>query len=208
VHPDHIYGNAAFLADAPQFVGHDKLANAMETRREQYQKLNVRLLHADAAGSELVKPTMIVKDQLTLDLGDRTLALTAHPVAHTNTDVSIMESKAGTLFAGDLLFIERTPVVESDINGLIAELEKLKASPAKQVVPGHGPVTRQWLAALNNAQHYLNTLLTDVRVSIKKGLSMESAMESAAATEKNKWQLFEVANRRNVNTIYPALEWE
>ncbi|PKO42882.1 MAG: MBL fold metallo-hydrolase [Betaproteobacteria bacterium HGW-Betaproteobacteria-22] len=208
VHPDHIYGNAAFLADAPQFIGHDKLANAMETRREQYQKLNARLLHEDAIGSELVKPTMVVKDKLTLDLGDRNLELTAHPVAHTNTDVSIMENKAGTLFAGDLLFIERTPVVESDIKGLITELEELKNSPAKQVVPGHGPVTKQWLAAINNAQHYLNTLLTDVRVSIKKGQSMESAMDTAAATEKDKWRLFEVANRRNVNTIYPALEWE
>ncbi|MGB7816622.1 MAG: quinoprotein relay system zinc metallohydrolase 2 [Methylotenera sp.] len=208
VHPDHIYGNAAFLADKPQFIGHDKLATAMELRREQYAKLNARLLAEDAKGSELVKPTMSVKTTLELDLGDRKLVLTAHPVAHTNTDVSVMESKTSTLFAGDLLFIERTPVLEGDIKGLIAEIEKLKSSPAKQVVPGHGPVTKNWVEALNNAQHYLNVLLTDVRASIKKGESMESAMNSAAASEKDKWKLFDIANRRNVNTIYPALEWE
>jgi quinoprotein relay system zinc metallohydrolase 2 len=208
VHPDHIYGNAAFLADKPQFIGHDKLADAMELRREAYNKLNARLLGVDAKASELVKPTMIVKTTLELDLGDRKLILTAHPVAHTNTDVSVMESKASTLFAGDLLFIERTPVLEGDIKGLIAEIEKLKSSSAKQVVPGHGPVAKNWVEALNNAQHYLTVLLTDIRASIKKGESMESTMNTAAASEKGKWTLFEVANRRNVNTIYPALEWE
>lgn len=208
VHPDHIYGNAAFLADKPAFIGHDKLATAMELRREQYAKLNARLLGEDAKGSELVKPTISVKTTLELDLGDRKLMLTAHPVAHTNTDVSVMESKTSTLFAGDLLFIERTPVLEGGIKGLIAEIEKLKSSPAKQAVPGHGPVTKNWVEALNNAQHYLNVLLTDIRASIKKGESMEATMNTAAASEKDKWKLFDIANRRNVNTIYPALEWE
>lgn len=208
VHPDHIYGNAAFLADKPEFIGHDRLATVMELRREQYAKLNARLLGEDAKGSELVKPTVSVKTTLELDLGDRKLMLTAHPVAHTNTDVSVMENKTSTLFAGDLLFIERTPVLEGDIKGLIAEIEKLKSSPAKQVVPGHGPVTKDWIKALDDAQHYLNVLLTDIRASIKKGESMESAMSSAAASEKGKWKLFDIANRRNVNTIYPALEWE
>ena len=207
VHPDHIYGNAAFLADKPEFIGHDKLATAMELRREQYAKLNVRLLGSDAKGSELIKPTISVKSTLELDLGDRKLMLTAHPIAHTNTDLSVMESK-GTLFAGDLLFIERTPVIEGDIKGLIAEIEILKNSPAKQVVPGHGPVTKNWLEALNNAQRYLTVLLTDIRASIKKGESMESTMNTAAFSEKDKWILFNVANRRNVNFIYPALEWE
>lgn len=213
VHPDHVYGNAAFLQSnsgepTPVFVGHEKLGSAMELRHEQYAKLNARLLHEDAVGSEMVKPTMLVKDRQELNLGDRILALRAHSIAHTNTDVSLIDTKSHTLFTGDLLFIERTPVVEADIKGLIAEIEQLKTSPVEQVVPGHGPVTKDWLAALNNAQRYLTVLLADVRSHIKKGESMTQAMDEAAASEKGHWQLFEVANRRNVNTIYPALEWE
>ena len=217
VHPDHIYGNAAFLPSnlkeaKPEFVGHEKLANAMELRKEQYAKLNARLLGDDAKGSELVKPTISVKINQTpnvnLDIGGRILTLTAHEVAHTNTDLSVMDSKTSTLFTGDLLFIERTPVLEGDIKGLIREVEQLKNSHALQVVPGHGYVAKDWLTALNNEQRYLNTLLTDIRASIKKGESMESTMNTAAATEKDKWLLFEIANRRNVNTIYPMLEWE
>ena len=208
VHPDHIFGNAAFLEDKPVFVGHAKLPDAMQLRKEAYDKLNIKYLGADAKGSEIVKPTLLVKEPTTLDLGDRILTVTPYVVAHTNTDVSVIDSKTNTLFTGDLLFIDRTPVVEGDIKGLIAAIDTLKTYPVTQVVPGHGPFTEDWLTALNNEQRYLNVLLTDIRASIIKGVSMESTMDTAAASEKDKWLLFNVANRRNVNTIYPALEWE
>ena len=208
VHPDHIYGNAAFLEDHPQFVGHEKLANAMELRKEAYAKLNERLLGEDAKGSDIVKPTIAVKETMTLDLGDRALTITPYPVAHTNTDITVIDSKTSTLLTGDLLFIERTPVVEGDIKGLIAAIDILKTYPVKRVVPGHGPVVEDWLQALNNEQRYLNAVLNDVRTAIKNGDSMEHAMNTAAASERDKWVLFDVANRRNINTIFPALEWE
>jgi len=208
VHPDHIFGNAAFAQDKAQFVGHFKLGDAMQLRQEAYDKLNVRYLGEDAKGSIIVKPTLPIKAATDLDLGGRTLKVTPFPNAHTNTDISVIDSKTGTLFTGDLLFIERTPVVEGDIKGLIAAIDVLKTYPAKQVVPGHGPVAKDWVAALNNEQRYLNTLLADIRAVIKSGGDMGKAMDTAAAGEKDKWLLFDIANRRNVNTLYPSLEWE
>ena len=213
VHPDHIFGNAAFLPinpnDAkPQFVGHEKLATAMQLRKDAYDKLNLKYMGIDAKGSDIVKPTLAVKEPIELDLGDRKLTVTSYPVAHTNTDISVIDSKTSTLFTGDLLFIERTPVIEGDIKGLITAIDILKTYPVKQVVPGHGPVTKEWLQALNNEQRYLNVVLSDIRANIKAGKSMSDAMDAAAASEKDKWLLFDVANRRNINTIYPGLEFE
>jgi quinoprotein relay system zinc metallohydrolase 2 len=208
VHPDHIFGNAAFVQDKPAFVGHEKLAVAMQLREEAYAKLNQKYLGADAKGSIIVKPTLPVKAALDLDLGDRTLKVTPYPNAHTNTDISVIDSKTSTLFTGDLLFIERTPVIEGDIKGLIAAIDVLKTYPVQQVVPGHGPATKDWVQVLTNEQRYLNAVLTDIRANIKAGKSMSDAMDSAAASEKDKWLLFDIANRRNINTIYPALEWE
>lgn len=211
VHPDHIFGNAAFLIDKPKFIGHEKLVQAMFTRKEGYDKLNARFLGDDAKGSDIVAPTLAIKTVETLDLGDRQLKVTAHPNAHTNTDVTVEDSITQTLFTGDLLFIERTPVIEGDIKGLIAELDNLKTYPFKQLVPGHGPVQKNHqdgVTAMNNAQRYLTVLLTDIRATIKAGKSMNDAMDTAAASEKDKWLLFDIANRRNVNNIFPALEWE
>ena len=208
VHPDHIFGNAAFLPDKPQFVGHAKLANAMELRRETYMRINNKWLGKEFDGSEIVKPTLMVKDHLELDLGDRKLELTAYLPAHTNTDITVLDNKSATLWTGDLLFVERTPSIDGDIKGWLGVVDLLKAVPAQRVVPGHGSVVKDWKAALDNEQRYLSALLNDIRASIKKGEVMEKSMDTAAASEKNRWLLFDTVNRRNVNTVYPSLEWE
>lgn len=208
VHPDHIFGNAAFIEDKPTFVGHAKLATAMQLREEGYARLNEKYLGDDAKGSDIVIPTLAVEETLELDLGDRVLTVTAHPIAHTNTDVTVIDNKTQTLFTGDLLFIERTPVLEGDIKGLIATLDTLKTYSVKQVVPGHGPQTTDWVQAIENEQRYLKVLLKDIRAGIANDISLVETMDTAAASEKGQWELFEISNRRNVNILYPALEWE
>lgn len=208
VHPDHTYGNAAFSNEHPHFVGHEKLANTMLLRKDQYEKLNAKLLGDDAKASLTITPDTAVKQTLTLDLGGRTLTLQAHSVAHTHTDLTVLDNKTQTLFTGDLLFAQRTPVVEGDIKGLIKNLEALNQQNYAWVVPGHGEESSDQKVIIGNALRYLNALLTDVRTSIKKGVSMEQTMDTAAAGEQGKWVLFDIANRRNVNVIYPQLEWE
>jgi quinoprotein relay system zinc metallohydrolase 2 len=210
VHPDHIFGNAAFIQDKPSFVGHVKLPDAMERRRENYMRINQQWLGNDFAGSEMVKPNVLVKDSLKLDLGDRTLILTAYPTAHTNTDLTVFDSKSSTLWTGDLLFVERIPSIDGDIKGWLNVINELKMSEAQNAVPGHSDSLKNlnWKAQLNNEERYLWTLLNDVRASIKKGEVMEKAMDTAAASERSYWKLFDIINRRNVNTVYPALEWE
>ncbi|ADQ85441.1 quinoprotein relay system zinc metallohydrolase 2 [Methylovorus sp. MP688] len=208
VHPDHVFGNAAFIADHPQFIGHAKLADALERRRDSYLRSNQQWQGQDFAGSEIIKPTLAVSDALEIDLGGRQLALKAYPPAHTSTDLTVYDTLSQTLWTGDLLFIERTPSLDGDIKGWINAINQLKEVPAARAVPGHGPVSTHWQEALNDEQRYLQTLLNDVRASIKKGEVMEKAMDTAASSEKGKWALFDIVNRRNVNILYPALEWE
>ncbi len=208
IHPDHIFGNAAFRSDNPVYVGHAKLGDAMELRKESYIRNNTEALGEAFKGSEIVKPTQAVADTLEIDLGGRVLNLKAWPVAHTNTDLTVFDNSSGTLWTGDLLFIERAPAMDGDTRNWLKLLPQLKAMPAQQVVPGHGPVTAQWKQALDRQQQYFEVLLGDIRTAIKKGESMEGAMNHAAASEKDAWVLFPVVNRRNVNLLYPQLEWE
>jgi quinoprotein relay system zinc metallohydrolase 2 len=210
VHPDHIFGNAAFTQDKATFVGHEKLPDAMERRRENYLRINQQWLGEAFAGSEIVKPSMLVKTTANIDLGDRTLLLTAYPVAHTNTDLTVLDKKSSTLWTGDLLFVERTPSIDGDIKGWLALINELKNNEAEFAIPGHSSSLKDanWKKQLNDQERYLWTLLNDIRASIKKGEVMEKAMGTAASSERSYWQLFDIVNRRNVNNIYPALEWE
>ena len=210
VHPDHIFGNAAFVQDKATFIGHEKLPDAMERRRENYLRINQQWLGEAFAGSEIIKPSVLVKNTLTLDLGDRSLLLTAYPTAHTNTDLTVFDNKSATLWTGDLLFVDRTPSIDGDIKGWLAVINELKNNEAEHAIPGHSGLLKDsnWKQQLNNEERYLWTLLNDVRASIKKGEVMEKAMGTATASERSYWQLFDIVNRRNVNNIYPALEWE
>lgn len=210
VHPDHIFGNAAFIQDKATFVGHEKLPDAMERRRENYLRINQQWLGDAFAGSEIIKPSLLVKGESKLDLGDRTLLLTAYPTAHTNTDLTVFDHKSSTLWTGDLLFVERTPSIDGDIKGWLAVINALKTHEAEFAIPGHSSSLKDanWKKQLNDQERYLWTLLNDIRASIKKGEVMEKAMGTAAASERSYWQLFDIVNRRNVNNIYPGLEWE
>jgi quinoprotein relay system zinc metallohydrolase 2 len=208
VHPDHIFGNAAFKADQPTFVGHAKLADAMELRKETYLRNNQAWLGEAFAGSEMIKPTLAVASQQALDLGERTLSLQAWPPAHTSADLTVLDERTGTLWTGDLLFVERTPSMDGDTLSWLKIIPDLEKLPAKLAVPGHGAVTPAWQAALEKEKHYFEVLLADIRSNIKQGVSMEKTMETAAASERTQWVLFDSVNRRNVNILYPKLEWE
>jgi quinoprotein relay system zinc metallohydrolase 2 len=215
VHPDHVFGNAAFInADTnkasplPILIGHAKLPQAMTLRSDAYLRNLKKQLGGAAEKSILIPPSETVQDHLTLDLGHRTLELTAWPSAHTNNDVTVLDVTTRTLWTGDLLFIERTPAVDGDIKGWLSAMDALKKVPAVTTIPGHGPVTHDKNRALARQRAYLTTLLQDVRTSIRHGTGLTETMATAAASERARWQLFDVVNRRNVNFIYPALEWE
>src|SRR5690606_32512645 len=106
VHPDHILGAAAFLSDEPTLVGHSRLPDALAQRGEYYRERVVEILGEQAVGS-IVQPTMLVESRAHIDLGERVLELRAHAIAHTNNDLTAYDAKTRTLFASDLLFVER-----------------------------------------------------------------------------------------------------
>lgn len=216
-HPDHMFGNAAFLrtnaegdgaGSEPQVIGHARLPRALAARRDAYMRNLTKQLGKGAEKSALIAPRQTVQDRLILDLGHRKLELTAWPSAHTDNDLTVFDSATGTLWSGDLLFIERTPAIDGDVKGWLAVTEQLKKLPAAVVIPGHGPVTRNKNQALDRQADYLATLLRDVRASIRRGDNMTATMTTAAASERTRWQLFDVVNRRNVNVLFPLLEWE
>ncbi|WP_305822376.1 quinoprotein relay system zinc metallohydrolase 2 [Massilia brevitalea] len=214
-HPDHVFGNAAFIeADSAaggaqaRVIGHATLPRFLALRGDAYVRKLKQQLGAGADASRLIAPDETVQERLTLDLGGRKLELRAWPKAHTDNDLTVFDAASGTLWTGDLLFIERTPAIDGDLQGWLAAMGGLDKMPAVVTIPGHGPVTRDRKAALARQRHYLGTLLHDVRAGIRQGADMPATMATAAASERSRWQLFDVVNRRNVNLLYPILEWE
>ena len=207
-HPDHVFGNAAFTAGQPTFVGHKNLPRALATHGQFYIDAFRRIMGAELIDEvRLVPPTLLVEDTQKLDLGSRILTLQAWPAAHSDSDLTVMDEKSGTLFAGDLVFLTHVPVLDGNLRGFLAALDRLATLPAQRVVPGHGPVS-PWPAALADERRYLETLASDVRSAVTRGDPIAETAATAAASEKSRWSLFDDYNARNATAAFSQIEWE
>ena len=209
VHPDHLFGNGAFAGSGTTFVGHKNLPLALATRGPFYLgSFKATMGEALLADVRLVPPSLLVDGQTTLELGHRRLALRAWKTSHSDTDVTVLDETSGTLFGGDLVFLQHVPVIDGSILGFLAVIDDLAKIPALRVVPGHGPVVADWPAALAAQKSYLDRLASDLRGYIARGASLAEAAPAAGQSEKAKWDLFDDYNARNATTGFAELEWE
>lgn len=207
-HPDHLFGNAAFLEDGTSFVGHNNLPKALAVRGQFYIDAFRRIMGDDLIGEvRLVPPTLLVDGTLILDLGHRNLILRAWPTAHSDSDLTALDEQTGTLFGGDLVFLDHVPVVDGSIRGWLTAIDELGAISARRVVPGHGSVSN-WPDALVDERRYLEKLAADVRALVADGKPITAAAETAAASERSRWRLFDDYNARNATAAFSEIEWE
>lgn len=208
VHPDHVFGNVAFVQEGVTFVGHERLPKAMALRAQNFTRSLVRDLGDVAAPSTMVPPKLLVKDELTLDLGERELRLRAYPVGHSDADISVHDVKTDTLWLSDLLFMDHTPAIDGSVLGWLAVTDELKNLKVARVVPGHGPASAPWPQSLAAQEAYLRLIVDEVRTALKKRRTIEQAVDEVGLSEESKWREFDNFHRRNVTTSYVELEWE
>ena len=208
VHPDHVFGAGAFQPDHPEFVGHHRLPQALAVRGDYYRKRLEATLGAGRAGP-IVMPTRLVQDHDEIDLGGgRRLQLTAYPLAHSDCDLTALERQTGTLFSGDLLFVQRVPSLDGSLKGWLSALGALKAVPAQRAVPGHGPTSVKWPAGSLDLERYLNGLLRETRQALKNGIDIDTAVTTVGQSERERWRLFDAYQGHNVTQAFKELEWE
>ncbi|PZQ11629.1 MAG: quinoprotein relay system zinc metallohydrolase 2 [Ancylobacter novellus] len=210
MHPDHALGDAAFRGTGAKFVAHAKFARALKARAESYVDAAKRQAGDGLAPKleDIVLPDVEVADRATLELGGRSLELEAEPTAHTDNDLTIRDSATDTWFLGDLLFMGHLPSVDGSFEGWVKLMTKLRDRKAARVVPGHGPASAPWPAAMEPQQRYFDRLRSDVQALLDRGASLREASERAGLSEREAWALFDEFNARNAIEVYRQLEWE
>jgi len=207
-HPDHVFGNAAFVSSGTVFVGHRNLPQALAVRGPFYTDAFRRIMGEQLLdGVRMIPPTVLVDGTTKLDLGARILTVTSWPTAHSDNDLTVLDEQTGTLFAGDLVFLAHIPVLDGSLRGWLKVIDELGTLPAQRVIPGHGPVS-EWPVALADQRRYLELLASDVRGLIARGEPITVAAGTAAASERPRWQLFDDYNARNATSAYSEIEWE
>jgi len=209
VHPDHIFGNSAFKDIANiKFIGHAKLSRAMAARGAFYIARSMEQIAVNLTEKDIIPPSISVKDFLKLDLGGRILELKAYPTAHTDNDLTVFDKKTNTLWMSDLLFVGHLPVLDGSLKGWLNVIAELEKQSFDVVIPGHGPIDRDWPKSVQAEKHYLQKLATNVRAKIKQGKYLEDVLQDDDSIFKAQWQLFNEFHKKNLSSAFAELEWE
>ncbi len=145
-------------------------------------------------------PTRTFTGTLDLKVGDKAVELIEVGPAHTHGDVLVHVPADRTVYTGDILFIDGTPIMwAGPVANWIAACERIIAMDPEVVVPGHGPITD--VAGVRRVQDYLRYVDTETRKRFDAGLSVRDAAHDIALGDFSAW-LDAERIVVNVDTLY------
>jgi cyclase len=131
----------------------------------------------DFEGITLTLPNTTFERELTLHVGEKEVRLLEVGPAHTRGDTIVHVPSDRLVYAADLLFVGRHPIVwEGPVANWIRGLDLLLTLEADVIVPGHGPLASKHEVA--ELKGYFEYLQREVRERYEAGLSaMEAALD-------------------------------
>jgi cyclase len=155
-------------------------------------------------GIELTLPTRTFDGRLDLTVGGRRVELIEVGPAHTRGDTLVHVPDARTVYAGDVMFVDGTPIVwAGPLSSWIAACDRMLGMDVETVVPGHGPVTDKHGVA--RVRDYLSYVEAEATARFRAGMSAWDAARDIALGD------FAALGERgriavNVETVYRTLD--
>lgn len=202
LHPDYWLGNRAF-ADVPIAA----LPGTIEGIKAEGQGMTenmYRLVGDWMRGTEPLVPTETVYGS-TVVFGAHRLRLI--PLAgHTAADLAILDETTGVLFAGGVVFSDRTPTTpHADIGQWLAALDALDALDVTVLVPNHGRI-RTDKAAIAQTRDWLTWLDRTLRERAEAGADMAELLDAPIPERFAGMGVLREEYRRSVSHLWPRVE--
>lgn len=182
---DHTFGNQ--LVEGARIIASE--ATRLDMKPEEpahYQHIKT---HPDNRGAEFIAelfrpfdfsginmrmPDKTFSGELTLKVGDKTVHLIEVGPAHTRGDTLVHVPKDRTVFTGDILFNEGTPIAwAGPVSNWVRACDRILAMDVDVVVPGHGPIADK--TAVREMRGYLQFVIDEARKRYDKGMTAREA---------------------------------
>jgi glyoxylase-like metal-dependent hydrolase (beta-lactamase superfamily II) len=189
---DHCYGNE--LVEGAEIVSS---AHALQEMKRETPALLANfmkaaptlgptgeyLLHCfgafDFNGITQTFPTTTFSGRMTRTVGDKTVELIEVGPAHTGGDILVHVPAERTVFTGDILFVEGTPIMwAGPVGNWIRACDTIRALDCETIVPGHGPVTDK--RGVEAVRGYLSFIRDEARKRYDAGMSARDAAHDIA----------------------------
>ena len=207
-HGNHLVHNAEIIASTAaaaemEEMTPEMLAEIMRSAPE-LGELGEYLIHCFGAFNfeNIVHtpPTCTFDGEKTLLVGDKTVQLIEVGPAHTGGDVLAWVPGDKTVFTGDILFIDGTPIIwAGPVSNWIAACERINAMDVDHIVPGHGPITDK--RGVQRVADYLSYIEHEARQRFDAGMPLQQAVHDIPLGEYSDW-LDPERIGINVSTLY------
>lgn len=140
----------------------------------------------DFSGLTIVAPTVTFESRMTLQVGDKEVQLVDLGPAHTASDTIVYVPADRTVFTGDILFNEGTPIMwAGPVQNWIDACDFLIGLDVETVVPGHGPITDK--TGVRNQKRYFEYIRDQAKQRYDAGLGWEEAARDMSLGEFAGW---------------------
>ena len=145
-------------------------------------------------------PTQTFNGKLELKVGDKTVRLIEVGPAHTRGDILVFAEEDNTVFTGDILFINGTPIIwAGPVSNWLNACDLIIERNPDVIVPGHGPITD--IAGVRRVKDYLGYVDREARKRYDAGMSVRDAAHDIALSDFDSWSDAERI-AVNVHTLY------
>jgi glyoxylase-like metal-dependent hydrolase (beta-lactamase superfamily II) len=192
---NHAFASNAFVVDLIESdiariggyletgVGRDGTPLTPEARaRAQLAYDKRREMLADRRSFVAVPPTIDVAEERTLRDGGREIQVRFLGRGNTRGDLVVYLPKEGILATGDLVVAPIPYATNVYVKDWIATFDRLMAIPATTILPGHGPVMRDW-SYVRTVKGALEQTLAAVADAKKAGLTLAQTVERVQLPE-------------------------
>ena len=203
-HPDHFLGNQAYSDNKIYALA--ETSKSIKLEGENFRTNMYRLV------GDWMRGTLLTMPNEKLKAGKQTIG--GHELeffsvdGHTASDLAIFDRTTGVLFAGDLVFNNRTATTpHANIDKWQKTLASLKELPFKVLVPGHGSVAND-VSPIEQTSDYLNWLVGVLKEGASQGMDMNEVMRTEIPERFKSIALVKIELTRSVTHLYPAMENE
>jgi glyoxylase-like metal-dependent hydrolase (beta-lactamase superfamily II) len=137
-------------------------------------------------GITLTPPTKTFEGRLDIEVGNRNVSLIQVGPCHTKGDMIVWEPEGRVVFAGDILFINGTPIMwAGPVDNWFNALDTISGLKPEVIVPGHGPITDQ--TGLDETRAYFEYLVKEGEKRFKAGQSVNEASRELIKGDYSHW---------------------
>jgi glyoxylase-like metal-dependent hydrolase (beta-lactamase superfamily II) len=197
---DHCHGNqlvegAAIIASAAAAeemaeLPPEAMAGLMKAMADDPSPLGQFFRHCfgsfEFEGIRHTPPTQTFEGEMSVMVGSKTVELIQVGPAHTRGDVLVHVAADRTVFTGDILFIDGTPIMwAGPAQSWIDACRRIEEMDVETVVPGHGPITDKRGAAA--VRGYLEYIRDETRNRHDAGMEAFEAAKDIALGDYASW---------------------